>query len=79
MAELKSTLKDAIAKATGEEREIANKLAHAVLERECEGTARTMSWAEEAAQQESALVAKQRVVELLKLALSRLPETAQTY
>ena len=79
MAANRSALKEAIAKATDEEGDIANRLAHAVLERDYGSTARTGSWAEEAAQQELALVAKQRVVDILKLALSRLPEAAETY
>jgi hypothetical protein len=79
MAEIKTTLKEAIAKATDEERDIANKLAHAVLEREYDGVGPALSWPEDIAQQELALLAKQRTVDLLKLALSRLPEAAQTY
>jgi hypothetical protein len=79
MAEIKATLKEAIAKAVEEEREIANSLAHAVLEREHDHGTPATSWADEVAQQVSALSAKQRVVDILKLALSRLPEAAETY
>ena len=78
MAELKTTLKEAIAKASQEEMLIADQLAHAVLERDHTGTNR-LPWADQVAQQETALLAKQRTVDVLKLALSRLPETVQTY
>ena len=78
MAELKTTLKEAIAKASQEEMLIADQLAHAVLERDHTGTSR-LPWPEQVAQQETALLAKQRTVDALKLALSRLPETVQTY
>jgi len=79
MADVKSTLKEAIAKASREEAEIADRLAHAVLERERDGSMPQSTWAERVAQQEMALVAKQRTVDTLKLALSRLPEAAETF
>jgi hypothetical protein len=78
MAELKTTLKEAIAKASKDEMLIADRLAHAVLERDHAGTI-SSPWADQVAQQETALLAKQRTVDTLKLALSRLPEAAQTY
>ena len=79
MAEIKTTLKEAIAKAIDEERDIANRLANAVLERPQDDVAPALGWAEEVVQQVSALQAKQHVVDILKSALSRLPDTAQTY
>ena len=79
MAELKTTLKEAIAKASHQEMLIADQLAHAVLERDHTGGTHSSTWADQVAQQETALLAKQRTVDALKLALSRLPETAQTF
>ncbi len=79
MAGIKATLKEAIAKASSEEAEIADKLAHAVLERERDGSTHHSTWADNVAQQELALIAKQRIVDALKLALSRLPEAAETF
>jgi hypothetical protein len=79
MADVKSTLKEAIAKASREEVEIADRLAHAVLERELDGPTIQSTWAGRVEQQEAALVAKQRIVDTLKLALSRLPEAAGTF
>jgi hypothetical protein len=79
MAELKTTLKEAIAKASHEEMLIAGQLAHAVLERGNTDSNRSPTWADQVAQQETALLAIQRTVDALKLALSRLPETAETY
>ena len=79
MSAHRTALREAIAKATDEEGNIANRLAHAVLERDYGSTTRAGTWAEETAQQELALMAKQRVVDILKLALSRLPEAAETF
>ena len=79
MADIRATLRQAIAKASSEEAEIADKLAHAVLERERDGSMHQSTWADSVAQQEVALVAKQRIVDTLKLALSRLPEAAETF
>jgi hypothetical protein len=79
MADIKTTLKAAIAKASREEADIADKLAHAVLERERDGSIHQSTWADSVAQQEAALVAKQRTVDTLKLALSRLPEATETF
>jgi siroheme synthase (precorrin-2 oxidase/ferrochelatase) len=79
MPDIKTTLKEAIAKASSEETEIADRLAHAVLQREHDGAMRASTWADQVAQQETALLAKQRTVDALKLALSRLPEAVQTY
>ncbi len=79
MTELKTTLKEAIAKASSEERLIADQLAHAVLERHHGSADPSSTWAHQVALQETALLAKQRTVDALKLALSRLPEAAQTY
>jgi len=79
MTDIKSTLKEAIAKASGEEINIADRLAHAVLEREHDSAMRRSTWADQVTEQETALLAKQRTVDVLKLALSRLPETALTY
>lgn len=79
MIELKTTLKDAIAKASSEEMLIAGQLAQAVLERHRAGADRSSTWADQVALQETALSAQQRTVDALKLALSRVPETAQTY
>lgn len=79
MTELKTTLKEAIAKASSDEMLIADQLAHAVLERHHAGADRSSSWADLVTLQETALFAKQRTVDALKMALSRLPEAAQTY
>lgn len=79
MIELKTALKDAIAKASSEEMLIAGQLAHAVLERHHAGADRMSTWADQVTLQETALFAQQRTVDALKLALSRVPETAQTY
>lgn len=79
MIELKTALKDAIAKASSEEMLIAGQLAHAVLERHQAGADRSSTWADQVALQETALFAQQRTVDALKLALSRVPESAQTY
>jgi hypothetical protein len=79
MAELKTTLKEAIAKASREEMLIAGQLAHAVLEGGNTDGNPSPTWADQVAHQETALLAKQRTVDALKLALSRLPETAETY
>jgi siroheme synthase (precorrin-2 oxidase/ferrochelatase) len=79
MTELKTTLKEAIAKAISDEMRIADQLAHAVLERHHNGSDRSSTWADQITHQETALLAKQRTVDTLKLALSRLPEAQQTY
>ena len=79
MTDIKSTLKEAIAKASSEEADIADKLAHAVLEREHGGATRTSTWADQVAEQQTALLSKQRTADTLKLALSRLPEAVQTF
>ena len=79
MVDIRTTLKEAIAKAIGEEVDIAGRLARAVLEREAGAAMPVSTWAEEVARQEETLLAKQRTVDVLKLALSRLPEAAQTY
>lgn len=79
MIELKTTRKDAIAKASSEEMLIAGQLAQAVLERHQAGVDRSSTWADQVTLQETALFAQQRTVDALKLALSRLPEAAETY
>jgi len=79
MIDVKTTLKEAIAKASREEMDIANKLAHAVLEREHGRATGGSTWADQITLQETALLAKQRTVDVLKLALSRLPEAVPTY
>ena len=79
MIELKTTLKDAIAKASSEEMLIAGQLAQAVLERHQAGADRSSAWADQVTLQETALFAQQRTVDALKLALPRLPEAAETY
>jgi hypothetical protein len=79
MADVKTTLKEAIVKASIEETEIVDKLAHAVLEREHGQAPRASTWSDQVALLETALLAKQRTVDVLKLALTRLPERAQTF
>ena len=79
MPDLKATLKEAIAKASEDEMRAADHLAHAVLERDHGDAARLSTWADQVAQQETALLAKQRTVDALKLALARLPEAKETY
>ena len=59
MIELKTTRKDAIAKASSEEMLIAGQLAHAVLERHQAGADRSSTWADQVALQETALFAQQ--------------------
>ena len=79
MIDIRTTLRDAIAKASSDEMDIAGKLARAVLEREHDAAISASTWAEEVARQEETLLAKQRTVDVLKLALSRLPDATQTY
>lgn len=79
MIDVKATLREAIAKASREETDIADQLAHAVLERDHGRATGGSTWTDQVALQETALLAKQRTVDVLKLALSRLPEVALTY
>ena len=79
MTDVKATLREAIAKASLEETDIADQLAHAVLEREHGRTTGGSTWTDQVALQETALLAKQRTVDVLKLALSRLPDATLTY
>ena len=80
MPHSRSVLKEALARAIEDEGQAALQLALAVLERgAADGEAPTAGWRAEAVRQEADLVARQRTVDALKAALSRLPEARESY
>ncbi len=79
MADVRSRLKQAIARAIEAEQASADRLAHAVLERPYGSGDDTRSWSEIAAHEEATLLSHRRTVETLKSALARLPDAQQTY